>query len=78
MDKVREIEKQLAANKNEMQTIELKLSDEGIYADAQRKDELTDLVRDQATVKSTIAALEWDWMEASEALEDAGQAANLS
>ena len=68
-DKVREIEKQLAATRTDLETLENRLAEEGIYKDPDRKGELTQLVKDQASLKSELEALEWSWMEASEALE---------
>jgi hypothetical protein len=47
---------------------------ETIYSDPARKDELGNLLRDQGSLKAEISSLEWNWMEASEALEAAGQA----
>ena len=72
LDKVREIEKQLAANRKELEAVQKSLADQAIYTDPDRKAELTGLVKDQASLKSAIDTLEWDWMEASEALETAG------
>jgi ATP-binding cassette subfamily F protein 3 len=72
-DKVRDIEKQLTANRRKLQTIETNLADETIYTNPNRKAELTDLVKDQASLKSVLSTLEWDWMQASEALEEAGE-----
>ena len=43
--------------------------DESIYSDPNRKDELTQLIREQAAVKSSIEELEGEWLDASEALE---------
>ena len=45
--------------------------DESIYADPNRKDELTQLIQDQGALKSAIESLEWEWLEASEELEQA-------
>ncbi len=70
-DRVRDIEKQLADSRTELQTLEERLADPSIYADHQRKLELTRLVQDQAAVKAEIQTLEWHWLEASEALEAA-------
>lgn len=70
-DKVRNVEKQLATKRARLTELELSLADESIYSDQSRKDELTQLVRDQADVKSTIETLEWDWLQASEDLEKA-------
>jgi ATP-binding cassette subfamily F protein 3 len=70
-DKVREVEKALASNRSRLTDLEARLADESIYADPNRKDELTRLIQDQAAVKSTIESLEWEWLEASENLEQA-------
>ncbi len=70
-DKVRDIEKQLASNRTELELLEQRLADQTIYTNPERQSELTELVRSQAAVKSTIESLEWNWMEASEALESA-------
>ena len=75
LDKVRDIEKQLAGKRSELDAVEQGLGDEGIYSDPERKDELTGLIKNQATLKSAIGTLEWDWMEASEAVEKAGDPA---
>ena len=72
LDKVRDIENQLATNRKELQAIEKTLADESIYADSERNAELTNLVKSQASLKSAIDTLEWEWMEASEAVETAG------
>jgi ATP-binding cassette subfamily F protein 3 len=70
-DKVRDVEKELNANRLRLTELEARLADESIYADPSRKDELTQLVQDQAAAKLTIEALEWEWLEASEKLEQA-------
>ena len=70
-DKVRAVEKRLAASRVQLTEFEARLADESIYTDSSRKDELTQLVQDQAATKSTIEALEWEWLEASEKLEQA-------
>ena len=69
---MREIEKQLELSRQELDTVEKRLADETIYTDPDRKADLTDLMKDQASLKSAIDTLEWDWMEASETLEVAG------
>ncbi len=71
LDRVRQIEKQLAANRMELEMLEERLADETLYSDLSRKGELTDLVKKQGTINSEIGSLEWDWLEASEALEKA-------
>jgi ATP-binding cassette subfamily F protein 3 len=70
-DKVREVEKALASNRSRLTELETRLADESLYADPGRKDELTQMIQDQAAVKSTIESLEWEWLEASEKLEQA-------
>jgi ATP-binding cassette subfamily F protein 3 len=70
-DKVREIERQLALSRSELESVEARLTDETIYSDQERKAELTQLIADQAARKAEIQALEWSWLEASEALEAA-------
>ena len=70
-DKVRNVEKELAKSRLRLTEFEARLADESIYADPSRKDELTQLVQGQAAAKSAIEALEWEWLEASENLEQA-------
>ena len=70
-DKVRDVEEKLASNRVRLTELDARLADESNYTDPSRKDELTQLVQDQATAKSTIEALEWEWLEASEKLEQA-------
>ncbi len=49
------------------------LVDESLYTDAARKEEMTRLLLEQASLKSSLEALEWEWLEASEKLEKAEQ-----
>ena len=70
-DKVRDVEKDLASNRFRLTELEARLADESIYVDPSRKDELTQLFQDQVAAKSTIESLEWEWLEASEKLEQA-------
>ena len=72
LDKVRDIDKKLESNRIALDTVEKNLADESIYTDPERKNELTELIRNQTTLKSEIGTLEWDWMEASEAVEKGG------
>jgi ATP-binding cassette subfamily F protein 3 len=71
LDKVRKIDTELSTSRDALDALELKLADERIYADPERKDELADIIREQTSLKSVIDSLEWNWMEASEALEAA-------
>ena len=70
-DKVREVEEQLASNRSRLTELEALLADESIYTDPGRKDELAELFREQVAARSAIESLEWDWLEASENLEQA-------
>jgi ATP-binding cassette subfamily F protein 3 len=70
-DKVRDVEKDLAALRIKLTELDARLADESIYVDASRKDELSQLVQDQAEAKLAIESLEWNWLEASEKLEQA-------
>ncbi len=70
-DKVKAVETALASKREKLAELEAGLADESIYADPGRKDELTQMIQDQAATKSTIESLEWEWLEASEALEQA-------
>ena len=72
LDQVRNIEKQLESAREELLSVEKKLADESIYVDAERNAELSDLVKKQGLLKSAIDTLEWNWMEASEAVDKAG------
>jgi len=71
MDKVRNVEAQLAAVRTRLAEIETSLADESIYQDANRNEEITGLVQAQAEAKSALESLEWQWLEASEKLEKA-------
>ncbi len=70
-DKVRAIDKQLDSNRSELATIEASLSEDALYSDPDRTRDLADLVKKQGSLKSAIETLEWEWIEASEAVEKA-------
>jgi ATP-binding cassette subfamily F protein 3 len=70
-DRVREIETELAAGRAELAKLEARLGDPVLYSDAGRKDEMTGLLLEQAGLKSSLDALEWEWLEASDELERA-------
>ena len=70
-DKVRKVEKALADNRARLADIETRLADESLYTEANHNDELTELVKEQASVKASIETLEWEWLEATEKLEQA-------
>jgi len=71
-DKVRAIEKSMRQYRADLAGLEQNLHDETLYTDASRKEEMTTLLQQQAELKAALEALEWKWLEASEALEDAG------
>ena len=50
-----------------------KLQDTSLYSDAARKQEMTDLMQQKAGDKAALETLEWEWLEASEALEKAAE-----
>jgi ATP-binding cassette subfamily F protein 3 len=68
-DTVKNVEKALDVNRTQLSEFDKRLADESIYTDADRKNELTQLVQDHAATKAQIESLEWDWLEASEELE---------
>jgi ATP-binding cassette subfamily F protein 3 len=70
-DRVRSAETGLELHRSELHALEVKLADTALYTDIARKDELSGLIRKQAELKSAIATLEWEWLEASEALDAA-------
>ena len=55
-------------------SLEDELHDEALYTDPARKQELTTLMQRHAALKTSLADLEHDWLEASEALEEAERA----
>jgi len=70
-DAVRTVEKSLAEQRKKLAGLDERLADESLYTDQGRKDELTQLVRSQAEARAKLEALEWEWLEASELLEQA-------
>ncbi len=70
-DRVRGIESKLDNHRSILQAIDLNLADPTLYSDPARKDELSAILGDQAESKSAIESLEWDWLTASQALEEA-------
>ncbi len=70
-DKVTKVEKSLNQRRQQLADLEEKLAEESLYTDQSRKDELKQLIKEQGETKTEIEALEWEWLEASEALEEA-------
>ncbi len=70
-DAVRRIDQAMAGLRDSLQSLEQQLADEALYQDAARKPELTGLIKQQAEQRGELEQLEWQWLEASEALEQA-------
>ena len=70
LDRVRSIDQNLAANRMELEILEKRLTDESLYTDPGRKEEMTSLIMRQGSIKASLETLEWEWLEASEALEN--------
>jgi ATP-binding cassette subfamily F protein 3 len=71
-DSVRIIEKQMNQHRDELAGLAISLNNESLYTEVARKKEMTTLLQQQAELKSTLETLEWEWLEASEKLEEAG------
>jgi len=56
--------------RGKLQQLEQTLADETLYLDADRKPELTSLLKTQAEHQSRLEQLELAWLEASQALEE--------
>jgi len=69
LDRVRGVEKLLAGNRMELEMLEKRLADETLYTDPGRKEEMTSLIKQQGSIKASLETLEWEWLEASEAVE---------
>ena len=57
--------------RTQLSGLEQRLADESLYTDADRKDEMTTLLKKQADLRSSLESLEWEWLDASEKLESA-------
>ncbi len=68
---VRKIDQQMTGLRQDLSQLESQLADQSIYQDAERKQELSELMRTQSEKRKSLEQLEWDWLEASEALEAA-------
>lgn len=71
LDRVRKIDTRLSGQREQLQQVEDQLADQGLYTDPGRGDEVAALMKSQAELRESIDALEWDWLAASEALENA-------
>jgi ATP-binding cassette subfamily F protein 3 len=71
MDAVRNIDRQMSQQRTALSDLEKTLVDESLYTDSDRQEEMTALLQRQAGLKSSLENLEWEWLEASEKLENA-------
>ena len=73
-DRVVRIERELESLRADLGALDERLADASLYTDAGRAEEITGLLREQAGLRSSIEKLESDWLDASEALEQAKSA----
>jgi len=71
MDRVRKIDRQMNQQRTDLAGLEKILIDETLYTDSSRQEEMTRLLQQQAGLRSSLETLEWEWLEASEKLEQA-------
>ncbi|MBT8062792.1 MAG: ATP-binding cassette domain-containing protein [Gammaproteobacteria bacterium] len=71
--RVRQIEKKMTELRKSLEQLDSKLSEERFYADPSLKDALAELVQEQGANRKLLESLEWEWLEASEQLENAQQ-----
>ncbi len=69
IDRVRKIEAEMNENRLELEGLDEELADETLYTDPERQDTLSATIKRRGLLKEQIGQLEWDWLEASEALE---------
>lgn len=72
-ERVRAIEKRLNDVQAELAKVDARMSDEALYTDAARKDEMMELLKSQAALKSECETLEEAWLEAGQELERAAE-----
>lgn len=72
-DRVKKIDRQMHQLRTDLAAMDKLLIDESLYTDAGRQEEMTSLLQKQAALKSNLETLEWEWLEASEKLEEAEQ-----
>ena len=74
LDSVRNTENQMEKLKTELSQLDTQLADEDLYSDPGRVQDIQQWTRRQTEIRGQIADLEWQWLEASEALEQAQSA----
>jgi len=70
-DRVHALDQEMGSLRRELADLEHALTDDALYVDQNRKPELTALFRSRAEIQAQLEQKEWDWLEASEALENA-------
>jgi len=70
-DRVRAIETEMERCRKEVTLLDERLMDEKLYSDPGRVEETSELSRQRSAARERIQELEWEWLEASEALEAA-------
>jgi ATP-binding cassette subfamily F protein 3 len=71
LSKVQSLERDLAACRNQIEALEHSLADASLYIESSRAAERDALIRERAEATARIELLETQWLEASEALENA-------
>jgi ATP-binding cassette subfamily F protein 3 len=70
-NQVKKIDSEMAGLRQQLESVEAELADTALYSNPARKEEMNELIRKRADLNSAIESLEWSWLEASEALEQA-------
>jgi len=70
-DRVRTLEEKMASLRDTLRRLDLELTDNCLYQDESRKEELRSLISSQAETRALLEQHEWEWLEASENLERA-------
>jgi ATP-binding cassette subfamily F protein 3 len=73
LDRVRAIETAMNEHRQDLDRLDQCLADQGLYTDQNRQSELSEAIKQRGLVRERISQLEWDWLEASEAVEQAEQ-----
>lgn len=72
-DAVRAAERSMEKWRAELERLEAALADPALYGDEADPQKITGLLQEQAAIRSNMESAESDWLEASEALERAGE-----
>jgi ATP-binding cassette subfamily F protein 3 len=69
-DRIRKAEKAMEKLRKQLGTLEEQLGDSDLYSNEQRKDEMKNLLQQQAEHKQALDEVEMEWLEASEDYEN--------